>query len=216
MQRTEALTVEVTRGDLLESRHACLVVIADSSGAIVDSWGEAGREIYPRSAIKPLQALPLLETGAAEAFGLSDAEVALACASHMGEPMHRDAVRAWLGRVGLGVDDLECGPHAPTDEAAAAEIIRRGVEPDRSFNNCSGKHSGFLTTARHLGEPTAGYLGIDHPVQLRLRHVLEDLGGADLSGTARGIDGCGIPVYGMPLAALARAAARMADPDTLP
>lgn len=216
MQRSQPLTVEVTRGNLVESRHACLAVVADASGAVLDSWGDGDREIYPRSAIKPLQALPLIETGAADAFDLSDREIALACASHMGEPMHHEAVRAWLGRLGLGADDLECGAHAPRDEAAATAVIRNNVTLDRAYNNCSGKHSGFLTTAVHLNEATAGYSAADHPVQQRLKARLRELGGSDLDATSRGIDGCGIPVLGMPLAALARAMARMADPDGLP
>jgi len=215
MQRPHPLIVEVTRGTLVESRHACLAVIADSSGNIIESWGETAREIYPRSAIKPLQAVPLITTGAADALNVSTAETALACASHLGEPMHRDAVAAWLARIGLGADDLECGVHAPRDTDAAAAVIRDGTALDRVFNNCSGKHSGFLSTALHLGEPTAGYTDADHPVQQRLNALLSNLGGTDLSATARGIDGCGIPVIGMPLAALARAMARLADPATL-
>lgn len=216
MRHSHTITVEVTRGDLVESRHACLAVVADASGVVQESWGDADREIYPRSAIKPIQALPLIETGAADAFGLSEPEVALSCASHMGETMHHEAVRAWLGRVGLSADDLECGAHAPSDEAAAAAVIRDGIDMDRAYNNCSGKHSGFLTTARHLGEATAGYTAADHPVQQRLKAILGELGGSDLDATSRGVDGCGIPVLGMPLAALARAMARMADPDGLP
>ena len=207
--------IDVTRGDMVESRHACRAVIAKASGEIVDSWGDADSDIYPRSAIKPLQALPLLETGAAAAHGLSDQEVALACSSHMSQAFHRDTVRAWLGRMGLAADDLECGGHLPRDDEAAEDAIRNGDLIDQVFNNCSGKHSGFLTTAVHMGEPTRGYSDADHPVQRRLAATLAHLGGVTLANTARGIDGCGIPVIGMPLSALARAVARLADPESL-
>ena len=209
------MTIEVTRGGMVESRHAALAVIADSGGRIVESWGDTERHIYPRSSIKPIQALPLVESGAADAFDLSGPELALACASHMGEPIHHETVRAWLARIGLGPDTLTCGAQAPGDASAAADVIRAGVSIDRTFNNCSGKHSGFLTTAVHLGEDTIGYAVPDHPVQQRLKAILGELGGCDLEATARGIDGCGIPVLGMPLAALARAMARMADADSL-
>ena len=215
MDRTTPLMIDVIRGNLVESRHACRAVIAHSSGRLLDTWGAINAEVYPRSAIKPLQALPLVESGAAEAHGLSDQEVALACASHMGEDFHRNIVRKWLTRMGLSNDDLECGAHDPRDEDAARDVIRRRETIDRVFNNCSGKHSGFLTTALHLGEPTAGYTDAAHPVQRRLADVLSALGGADLTTTARGIDGCGIPVLGMPLSALARAMARFADPRSL-
>jgi len=194
MIRTRPLTVEVTRGDLIESRHRCIAVVTDSHGEVVEAWGEVDRHIYPRSAIKPLQAIPLLESGAADAFRVSGPEVALACASHMGEPMHRDTVRAWLTRLGLGADDLECGPHAPTHGPSADDMVRAGEVPDKVCNNCSGKHTGFLATALHMEEPTAGYSGAGHPVQQRLLALLSEMGGEDLSATERGVDGCGIPV----------------------
>lgn len=209
------LSVEVTRGDLIESRHAVRAAIVDSAGHIVEAWGDIAAHVYPRSSIKPLQAIPLLASGAADAFGLSEREVALACASHMGEEIHTATVTDWLGRIGCSAGDLECGAHLPRHEDAMADVIRSGAPLTAIFNNCSGKHTGFLTTARHLGEPTAGYIGADHPVQQRLAVLLTELGGDDLSATERGIDGCGIPVLGMRLDALARAMARMAAPETL-
>ncbi|MBT5296924.1 MAG: asparaginase [Rhodospirillaceae bacterium] len=215
MERNHTIIIEVTRGDMVESRHRCHAAIVDSTGKVLDSWGDVDQYIYPRSSIKPLQALPLIETGAADALGVSDPEIALACASHMSEPHHVDTVRAWLDRIGLGPGNLECGGHLPRHEDAAADVIRAGIAPDAAFNNCSGKHSGFLTTAVHLGEATQGYIDDDHPVQARLAAILSDLGGVDLSGSARGHDGCGIPVIGMPLVAMARALARMADPEGL-
>ncbi|HUJ86756.1 MAG TPA: asparaginase [Burkholderiales bacterium] len=196
--RPEPLLVEVTRGALVESRHRAHCAVADAAGALVLARGEMERPVYPRSAVKPLQALPLLETGAADAFGLGPREIALACASHRGEPMHLAAVEAWLRRLGLSAQDLECA--AP---------------PAALGHNCSGKHAGFLTTARHLGEPTRGYIEPGHPVQQRVRAVLAEMTGCDLSRAPAAIDGCGIPLYGIPLPGIARAMARLADPAGL-
>ncbi|GAB4193743.1 MAG: asparaginase [Thalassobaculales bacterium] len=210
------IAVEVTRGGMVESFHRCIAAVVDASGRVLHRWGDIERPIYPRSAIKPLQTLALLETGAAERFGCGDDEVTLACASHHGEPMHTDRVAAWLGRIGLDIEDLECGPQLPYHEDTARALIRAGQKPTRAHNNCSGKHSGFLTTAVHLGEPTRGYTSADHPVQQRLIAIMAEMGGVDLSRTARGVDGCGIPVYGVPLVAMATALARLADPSGLP
>lgn len=215
MNARPAIVIEVTRGSMVESLHRVHAVIARASGEVVEAWGEADRIIYPRSAIKPFQALPLIESGAAEACHASDEEVALAAASHSGSVAHVMAVEAWLERLGLEPGDLGCGAHAPYDETATHSLVRQDLDPTPAHNNCSGKHTGFLATARHLGEPFAGYLEASHPVQRRLYGILEDLGGAALEGTGRGVDGCGIPIYGMPLSALARAAARFAEPASL-
>lgn len=200
---------------MVESRHAVAAAIVDREGEIVDSWGDVERHVYPRSSIKPLQAIPLVASGAADAYGLAPCEIALACASHIGQPMHTETVAKWLGRIGCGVADLECGAHMPRDEAAHDDLVRAGKTCTALHNNCSGKHTGFLTTAKHLGEATAGYIGAAHPVQQRLAALLGDLGGEKISGSERGIDGCGIPVLGMSITALARAMARMAAPETL-
>ena len=209
------ILAEVTRGTMVESRHRGAAAVVDPTGHVVRAWGDIEALIYPRSSIKPLQALPLVESGAADAFALGDAELALACASHQGEPRHAATVAAWLAKLGLGVDDLACGPQVPSGPAAAEALFRAGEQPSRLHNNCSGKHTGFLTTAKHLGEATAGYIGAAHPVQQRLAALLGDLGGENISGSERGIDGCGIPVLGMSITALARAMARMAAPETL-
>jgi L-asparaginase II len=209
------VVVEVTRGGMVESRHRAAVAVADADGGLVAAWGEVARPIYGRSAIKPLQALPLIETGAADRFALAPADIALACASHAGEDVHVKAVTAWLGRIGCSIADLECGAHMPRDAGATARLIRAGAAPVAAHSNCSGKHTGFLTTARHMGEATAGYIRPDHPVQARLLTMLEAMTGIDLRAAPRGTDGCGIPVIGIPLAATARAMARLADPAGL-
>jgi L-asparaginase II len=210
------LTIEVTRGNLVESRHRCAAAVCDAAGNVVRHWGDVEQPIYGRSAIKPLLALGLIETGAAAAFSLGDTEIALACASHSGEPRHVEAVLAWLARIGRGVGDLECGAHLPYYEPAMRALIRSGREPDAAYNNCSGKHAGFLTTAVHLGEPTRGYIRYEHPVQQRLFGILEQMAGLDLSDAPRGVDGCGIPTIAIPLGNTAMAMARLVDAGDLP
>lgn len=209
------IAVEITRGGMVESVHRVIAAVVDAAGDPVVAWGDIDRLVYGRSAIKPLQALPVIESGAAEAFGLDDAEITLCCASHSSEPMHVDRVLALLGRLDLGVEDLECGPQIPTHMDSAHALIKAGISPTRAHNNCSGKHSGMLATARHLGEPTEGYIRDDHPVQRRLRTLMGEMSGCDLTGVPTGYDGCGIPVYGTPLIGLATAMARLADPSGL-
>jgi len=208
--------VEVTRGPLVESRHRAAYAVVDAAGRVVHSLGDLERAVYPRSAIKPLQALPLLESGAAEAFGCSPAEIALACASHDGEPGHVEAVEAWLARLGLAVGDLECGQHLPYHEGAMKALIRGGGEPTAAHNNCSGKHTGFLTLAKQLKVPTRGYIRREHAVQQRILGTLEAMTRLDLSHAPVGIDGCGIPTFGIPLGNLALGMARLADPRDQP
>ncbi len=210
------LLVEVTRGDMVESRHAVAFAAVDAAGRRVAWRGDVSAAIYARSAVKALQALSLIETGAADRYGVGQAELALACASHHGEPRHVDTVLAWLHRIGLSVADLECGSHMPYHEPSATALIRAGRAPSAAHNNCSGKHTGFLTTARHLGEPTRGYIDATHSVQRRVTRALEEMCGVDLSRAPRGVDGCGIPVIGIPLEKLALGMARLADPKALP
>jgi L-asparaginase II len=212
---TDPICVEVTRGDLVESRHRVRACVVDAEGRVVEAWGDIAAHVYPRSAIKPLQAIPLVETGAADAFGLEPRHVALACASHLGETIHTETVSHWLGHIGCGADDLECGGHLPRADKAMIDLIRSGAAVSGIYNNCSGKHTGFLTTCRHLGEDTKGYITAAHPAQQRLAALHAELGGETLDDSERGLDGCGIPVLGMPLSALARAMARMAAPETL-
>jgi L-asparaginase II len=211
-----AVIVEVTRGSMVESRHVGAAAVMKIDGTAVESWGDIDAPVMPRSAIKPLQAIPLVESGAADRFGLGDVHLALACASHNGEPRHVDAVRDWLARIGLSEDDLECGAHAPGRLPIFESFVRSGAPLTQAFNNCSGKHTGFLTTARHKGEPTRGYIRIEHPVQQRVLGLLEQLGQCDLSRAPGGTDGCGIPTLGLPLRHLALVMANMANPVRLP
>lgn len=214
-QGDSPILVEVWRGNLVESRHRAIVAVVDADGDVVRAWGDIERPIYGRSAIKPLLAIPLVESGAADRFGLGDREIALACASHSGEPSHVTAVEAWLARIGLSAEDLECGPHYPYFEPAAHAMLRAGETPTRAHNNCSGKHAGFLTTAVHLGEPTKNYVRYEHQVQQRLLGILEQMCGQDLGDVPRGIDGCGIPTIAIPVGHHALGMAKMADPKGL-
>lgn len=205
---TNPILVEVTRGDLVESVHRGSVAVADRDGKLAFALGDLETPVYPRSSLKPIQALPLVESGAADAFGLGDEEIALACASHSGEPTHTERVAAWLTRIGCRESDLACGAHPSRYEPVAEAMIRRGEKPTRIHNNCSGKHAGFLTVARHWDIATAGYERHDHPVQTAVAQLLSELAG--VSGDLPwGIDGCAAPNFALPLAALARAFATL-------
>jgi len=216
MTKSNPVFIEVTRGGFVESRHRGACVVVDADGKILQSWGDVDALVYPRSSLKPIQALPLIESGAADHFDLSDEEIALACASHSSEAFHVARVTAWLQRVGLTVDDLECGVSEPLSLDVTKNMSRHGEMFTRAHNNCSGKHSGFLSTALYMGEPTKDYILPDHPVQKRVTQAVEELTGAGLSSVPCGADGCGIPVFAFPLVALARGMARMTADDLGP
>jgi L-asparaginase II len=204
--------VEVTRGVLVESIHRGAVAIVDAQGGLRLAVGDVEAPIYTRSSLKPIQALPLVETGAAEAFGVSDEEVALACASHSGEAMHTSRVAAWLKRIGCSEADLICGPQIPRHEPTSQNLLATQQKPSRLHNNCSGKHTGFLTVAKHLGAPTADYVAIGHPVQKAILDSVIRL--SQWRDPAWGVDGCAAPNFALPLTAFARALARIAGRQT--
>lgn len=213
MTEANPILVDVTRGGHAESRHRGACAIVAANGAVLRAWGDVDRPVYPRSAIKPIQALPLLESGAADRFAFTEEEVALACASHNSEAGHVERVLALLRRLGLGEGDLECGPHDPINIEVMKAHCRAGHEMGRAHNNCSGKHAGFLAVALHLGAPTQGYVLPGHPVQQRVSAAIAEMSGAKLADAPAGTDGCGIPVFGIPLRNLARAMARMTADD---
>jgi L-asparaginase II len=212
----DPILVELTRGDLVESVHRAAVAVCDAEGRVIAEWGNVERPVYPRSAIKMLQALPLVETGAVEAFVLSDEHLALACASHSGEAMHTGRVGAWLGRIGATDNDLRCGPHFPYGEPARDAMIRSGETPLHIHNNCSGKHTGFLTVARQLGAPLEAYVDTIHPVQLAVMDAIAGVAGVSVGAWDIGIDGCSAPNYALPLSRWAYAMARLATGQGLP
>ena len=209
------IAVVVRRGERIESDHRVAYAVADAEGRVLEAAGDVERPLFPRSAVKPLQALALVESGAADRYAVTEQELALACASHSGEPEHVALVRAWLARLGLDPSALECGAHAPQHAPSAERLIAAGRPFESVHNNCSGKHAGMITLACHLGAPVAGYSRADHPVQRLIAAVLREIAGvADL--TAPAIDGCGVPTWPLPLGRLATAMARFAHPHGLP
>jgi L-asparaginase II len=208
---TNPVLVEVTRSERPESRHRGAVAILDARGKKLLSLGAIEEPVYPRSAVKALQALPLVESGAADAFGFRARELALAQASHSGEPDHVAGVAAMLTAIGLDETALLCGAHVPSHGGTAAELIRRGKAPTQLHNNCSGKHAGFLAVARHLGHDPRGYVAPDHPVQRAVSEALSSMTGTSHSPDNCGVDGCSIPTYAVPLEKLALGFARFAS-----
>jgi len=200
--------VEVVRGALTESRHRGAVAVVDADGATVLALGDVAAPVYPRSAVKPLQALPLVESGAADRYGFGDEELALACASHGGEPAHVEVAARMLARAGLDAGALECGTHWPSHQPSSQALARSGGAPSALHNNCSGKHAGFVCVACAAGVDHRGYVAAEHVVQREVRAAVEDLTGVGLSADVCGIDGCSIPTWAVPLTALAHAFAR--------
>lgn len=200
--------VEVTRGGRVESRHCGAVAVCDADGGVAFGLGDIDTPVFPRSAVKALQALPLVESGIADALGLTPAELALACASHSGEAAHVAGVAAMLAKAGLDSAALECGAHWPMNDAAARSLARAGAQPSALHNNCSGKHAGFLCLSCGIGADPRGYGGAEHAVQRQIKAVLASLTGAPLDAAHCGTDGCSIPAYAVPLRALALGFAR--------
>ena len=190
-------------------------MICNLKGGVEESWGDINKLVFPRSALKPMLAIHLIESGACESFALGNAELSLACSSHQGEKIHQNLVKSWLNRLGLSESDLACGVVLPEDAESARKLIASGQEGCRIHHNCSGKHTGFLTTARHLNMPIENYHQLEHPLQQLSLDILSDISGIDLKQNPIGIDGCGIPAPTMPLRNLAYAFARFANPVDL-
>lgn len=211
------ILVQAWRGGVVESAHRGAFAVVDAGGALRMALGDIERPIFPRSACKVLQALPLVASGAADALQLTDEELALACASHSGEEAHARTAAAMLAKAGVDVTALECGAHWPYHEAASRELARRGEAPSALHNNCSGKHSGFvcLGCRLHGGRGDlrgflSGYVRPEHPVMREVSAALQAATGWDLTRSARGTDGCSIPTHAVPLRHLALAFARVA------
>jgi L-asparaginase II len=208
--------VEAHRGPALESAHRGALAVLDADGAVRLALGDIARPVFARSAIKVLQALPLVASGAAAHLGLSDAELALACASHNGEQAHVDTAAGMLAKAGVTATVLECGAHWPYREAFQRDMAQRGHTPTALHNNCSGKHAGFICLAcsMHGGDDLAdyvrGYVRAEHPVMQEVAAALQAATGCDLSQAPQGIDGCSMPTYAIPLRLLALAFARVA------
>jgi L-asparaginase II len=203
--------VRVDRGGYPESFHEGLLVVVDDRGEVRAAWGDPQWPAFPRSSAKPIQALALVESGAADAFRLREEHLALCCASHSGEPVHVRGVREILSRIGLDESHLHCGAHAPVHAGSAHELLRLGEEPSAVHNNCSGKHAGMLACCVRRGWETSRYWDPEHPLQREIVSTLASLSDSDPPAIAYGVDGCGVPAFRLPVFRFALALARCAS-----
>lgn len=208
--------VEYTRGGIVESMHAGALAVVDAQGRLIASYGDPTLVTFLRSSAKPFQTLPLIESGAAEAFALTPREIALTCASHLGLDMHAETAASIQARIGASERDLLCGTHALTDPATVRQLILAGQAPTPNRHNCSGKHSGMLVQARHRDLPLADYINPRHPVQQAILATFAEVVGLAPDQVVVGIDGCSAPNFAVPLINGALAFARLADPSRLP
>ena len=207
--------VETVRGNWVENIHHGSYAVCTASGELVLAKGDPAQPVLPRSSIKSMQALALFRSGAVEKFALDDEAIALACASHLGEAPHVEVVTRTLEKLGLGINDLECGTAQPSASAVRRKLLLAGEKATAVHNNCSGKHTGMLADALALGVPTAGYVERDHPVQKLVRACVEEVIGTNLTTQACGTDGCSIPTWAAPLESFASGFARMATGEGL-
>jgi len=210
------VVAEVTRGGIVESVHHGVIVVAETSDQVVAAAGDPNHVAYFRSSAKPFQAIPLVESGAADAAGFTPAELALCCASHHGEPRQQAAVQAMLTKLGRGPEALQCGIVRPMDEVEAARVETGEVSASPLHCDCSGKHAGMLAACLHLGYPTDSYLDPDHPLQQQILAVMSDVMRRPADQIARATDGCSLPTFGGSLHAFAVAYAALAAPEQVP
>jgi L-asparaginase II len=215
-ERNPAVLVEVTRGPMVESVHYGVIAVSDVEGNLLAWAGNPGTPTYYRSSCKPMQAIPLVESGAVDHFGLTEQELAICCGSHGGEDIHIGAVRSILGKIGCGEDALACGAHPPLDKDAAREMLEREEAPTAIHNNCSGKHAGMLALARFHGWPVGGYENPRHPVQQAMLQVIAEFAGLDPDDIHVGVDGCGVCTFGMSIQRMALSFARLGQPEYWP
>ncbi len=210
------LIVEALRGEIVESRHHVVAVAVTADGRLIQAWGDAGSVTFMRSSAKPFQALPLVESGAADAFGFGPRELALACASHAGTDAHAEVAGRMLAKLGLSETALQCGTHSPYDRATARRLIQEGEPLTALRHNCSGKHAGMLALSLHLGEPIESYLDPGHVIQRRIRETLGQMADLTVGEIHIGVDGCSAPTFALPLRSAALAFARLMSPEGLP
>lgn len=207
--------VLVYRGDLVENIHRGDMAVADVKGRVIASVGDISKKSYMRSAAKPIQAVNVVMSGALEEYGITDKELAIMCASHRGDKEHVETINGILGKLGLDKSFLKCGVLKPLDEKRASEMLRDGVEFDEVTCNCSGKHSGMLATCQKRGYPLENYTDPEHPLQKEILRIISLFSEVREEDISIGIDGCGVPVFGMPVYNMALAYAKMADPSSL-
>lgn len=203
---------EVTRGGIVESRHTGAVAVVNREGKSVIALGDVEAAVFPRSAIKAFQCLPVIESGAADAFGFTAEEIALCCSSHNGEPDHVRVARAMLAKAGNAEGLYECGAHWPIEIHAQHDVVRAGGEPLAVHNNCSGKHSGMLALSRQLGANTTDYVKREHPVQRAIAATISRMCDCDVDAQPWGVDGCSVPTWALPIRSMALGFARLTDP----
>jgi L-asparaginase II len=208
--------LEVTRGEVVESLHYGAVAVANTAGELIAWWGDPETVTYLRSSAKPFQALPLVESGAAEHYGLTPRELSVVCASHSGTDDHMEVVVGLQRKVGVDEGDLACGVHPPLDSETAQRLKAEGLAPTPNRHNCSGKHTAMLALARFLEAPLEEYTDPRHPVQTRILRTFAEMSGLEPAEVRVGIDGCSAPNFAIPLRAAATAYARLADPSGLP
>ena len=212
---TATLLAEVTRSGIVESRHYGSIAVVDKRGELIAGAGDVNRVTYMRSAAKPIQAIPVVESGAIDEFGISDDELAVICASHQGQDIHVSAVSSILAKIGVSERSLACGIHPPANATAARSLLRSGREPRALHNNCSGKHVGMLALTQHLGADVETYLDLESPVQTAIRSTLGETLDIEKPAVHVGTDGCGAPTFAVPLRNIALGFARFADPSEL-
>jgi L-asparaginase II len=205
---THVKMVEVWRGKTVESLHMGVAAIANSRGEIIESWGDINESFFPRSALKPIQAIALVETGAYASSRLGLRHLALACGSHNAEPFHTELALEWLMRLGLSQDSLACGPDLPCNENRVPHLFHMAIWRQKINHNCSGKHLGFLTVSKHCDWPLDGYADIDHPAQKLYLDSLSDLATMDSRLLNFSVDGCCLPAPALPIGDFAKMMAR--------
>ncbi|MGN8841560.1 asparaginase [Niallia sp. HCP3S3_B10] len=205
----------VYRGKYVESTHNIHIAVVNKEGRLLYSYGNPNRMTFPRSSMKPFQAIPLLETGAADTYSYSNAEIAIACASHAGESFHRETILQLLERLGIKEDHLQCGTHTPWNLTSYKELLRNGGDVTPVYSNCSGKHTGMLATAIHMKEDIANYREVEHPHQQRILEAIEEICDFPKEKINLSVDGCGVPVHQLPLYHVALGYARLASPDSI-
>jgi len=210
---TPASLVEVWRGPIVESRHRGHLTAVNGKGETIAALGRPETVTYVRSSGKPFQAIPVIVSGAADRFGFTEQEIAIACGSHSGEPIHVNAVRSMLSKIGLDESALKCGVHEPFSAEVARELARTQTPPSVLQNNCSGKHAAMLALARHVGAPTQNYDDQGNPVQQAIARTVTEFSDVPLDQIAIGTDGCGVPVFGIPVRAMALMYARLVAPS---
>lgn len=207
--------IALTRGELVESIHYGAFVVVDRQGRVVASMGNQETLTYPRSSMKPLQALPFIERNGDQYFDLNPREVAIICASHSGTDTHVEVLKTMHQKIGIGLNDLMCGIHWPSDKKTSEVMRKRGEEPNSYRHNCSGKHTGMLAHAKMRSLPLENYLSMDHPVQQTILKTIAEMCGIESEHIPIGVDGCSAPVFAIPLRSFAMGITRLCDPEDL-